>query len=225
MNTVPAWLPRPAVAALRLLLVLTALTGLCYPAAVWAVSRLPPLRAAAEGSPTVTDDGTVVGSALLGVDPVDPLAAEPTADRYFHTRPAGNAATPLGPGGPDGSGATPYSITAPELVSLVEERRRLVADREGVPVEEVPADAVTASASGLDPHVSPEYATLQVPRVARTNGLPEARVHELVAQHTRGRRLGFLGEPTVNVPLLNLAVQLAADQGGRRGGHDEVGGR
>ena len=83
----------------------------------------------------------------------------------------------------------------------------MIAAREGVAPQAVPADAVTASASGLDPDISPEYAALQVPRVARVTGLPVARVGELVAAATSGRTLGFLGEPRVNVTELNLSVR------------------
>jgi K+-transporting ATPase ATPase C chain len=89
------------------------------------------------------------------------------------------------------------------------QRRMLIAAREGVAPVSVPPDAVTAPASGMDPHISPAYAQLQVPRVARVSGVPEQRVRALVAEHTTGRALGFLGEPAVNVLALNLAVQRA----------------
>jgi K+-transporting ATPase ATPase C chain len=96
----------------------------------------------------------------------------------------------------------------PELVKNIQERKDTVAKREGVDPSQVPADAVTASASGLDPQISPAYAALQVPRVARETGLSQAEVRELVAENTDGRGLGFLGEPGVNVLKLNLAVQV-----------------
>ncbi len=93
---------------------------------------------------------------------------------------------------------------------LVERRRAEVARREGVPAAAVPPDAVTASASGLDPHISPAYAALQVPRVARAQGLSEDRVRALVEAHTTGRTLGVLGEPRVDVLTLDLAVLRAS---------------
>lgn len=88
-------------------------------------------------------------------------------------------------------------------------RQTIIAAREGVAADAVPADAVTASASGADPHISPAYAELQVPRVARVTRLPETDVRRLVEEHTDGRFLGFLGEPGVNVTELNLAVRAA----------------
>ena len=119
---------------------------------------------------------------------------------WFQTRPSavdydalGSAASQLGPNNPD-------------LIAAIEERRAAVAAFEGVPPESVPADALTGSGSGLDPEISPAYAAIQVARVARTRGVDEARVQELVKEHTRGRTLGFLGEPRVNVVELNRAL-------------------
>ena len=185
-------LSRQLVAAARLLLVLTVLLGVLYPAAVWAVGRAVPDRA--DGS-LVEVDGTAVGSRLLG------QAFE--GDQWFQSRPSavdhdglGSAPSNLGPSNED-------------LVAAVDERRATVAEREGVDPAEVPADALTASASGLDPHISPEYAALQVPRVARERGLPEDEVRDLVQDATSGRDLGFLGEPTVNVLELNASLEQA----------------
>jgi K+-transporting ATPase ATPase C chain len=200
-------LARQALAGLRVLLVLTVLTGVLYPLGIWAVSRLPGLAGAAEGS-VVTRDGTVVGSALIGVDPVP---ADPDADPWFHTRPS--ATGPFGPGAPAVSGGSNKGLGDAGLTATVEEREDVVARREGVDPAAVPADAVTASASGLDPDISPAYAELQVPRVARENGLPEAEVRALVAAATTGRVLGVLGEPRVNVLTLNLAVRQARSSG------------
>jgi K+-transporting ATPase ATPase C chain len=184
-------------AGLRVLLVLTVLTGILYPLGVWAISRIPGLAGNAEGS-VVTVNGTAVGSDLIGIDPV---AKDPNHDPWFHTRPsaAANSAT---------SGASNMGGDNPELVKNIQERKDTVAKREGVDPSQVPADAVTASASGLDPQISPAYAALQVPRVARETGLSQAEVRELVAENTDGRGLGFLGEPGVNVLKLNLAVQV-----------------
>ena len=202
-----------AFAGLRILLALTVLTGVLYPLGVWAVSRLPGLQANAEGS-VVEVDGRAVGSDLIGIDPV---AADPAHDPWFHTRPSAvardldgdGAADPLGPADPSVSGGSNQGGFSEDLVAAIEERRNRIAEREGVTPSQVPADAVTASASGLDPHISPAYARLQVPRVARENGLSEEEVRALVAGNTGGRGAGFLGEPGVHVLDLNLAVRAA----------------
>jgi K+-transporting ATPase ATPase C chain len=201
---------RQAGTALRVLVVATVVLGFVYPLAVWGVSRLPGLSGPAEGSMLSAPDGTPTGSALIGVDPV---AADPAADPWFHTRPSASADDVLGPGNPSTSGGSNQGGFSTKLLDQVRERRELIAIREGVDPAQVPADAVTASGSGVDPHISPAYADLQVPRVSRVTGLPEARVRQLVADATSGRVLGFLGEPTVNVPRLNGA--LAAGAGGR----------
>ncbi|MEV5535749.1 potassium-transporting ATPase subunit KdpC [Saccharopolyspora shandongensis] len=197
---------RQMLAGLRLLLVMTVITGILYPLAVWGVARLPGLRERAEGS-VVTQHGAAVGSELIGVDLV---AGDPAGDPYFHTRPSASADTPLGPGDPATSGGSNDGGDNPDLLAAVEQRRAAIANREGVAPDQVPADAVTASASGVDPHISPAYAALQVPRVARNNGLPEQQVRAILDQHAQGRDAGFLGEPTVNVLRLNLAIADAA---------------
>lgn len=182
---------RQCAAGLRLLLVLTVLLGLLYPAAVWAVGRLVPVRA--DGS-LLEVDGRVVGSRLLGqaFDGDEWLLPRPSA--------AGDGYDPLA------SGASNLGPENPGLAATVAQRRAEVARREGVTVDLVPPDAVTASASGLDPHVSPAYAALQVPRIARVRGLDEATVRGLVADATTGRELGFLGEPRVDVLQVNAAL-------------------
>ena len=190
-------------AALRMLLVATVVLGLVYPFAVWGVSRLPGLHDNAEGSVVTAPDGTPVGSSLIGIDPVP---ADPAADPFFHTRPSASAEDVLGPGDPSTSGGSNQGGFSEKLLGQVEQRRAAIAAREGVVPEAVPADAVTASASGIDPHISPAYADLQVARVARITGLPEVQVRELVAAATDGRVLGFLGEPGVDVTRLNLAI-------------------
>ncbi len=195
---------RQSAAGLRVLLVMTVLLGLAYPFAIYGVSRIPGLHARAEGS-LVEVDGRVVGSELIGIDSVSPAGPDP----YFHTRPSASAEGVLGPGDPSVSGGSNLAGDSPDLLDAVTQRRRLIAAREGVVPADVPPDAVTAPASGMDPHISPAYAQLQVPRVARATGLPESEVRALVAAHTTGRTLGFLGEPTVNVLALNLAVQRA----------------
>jgi potassium-transporting ATPase KdpC subunit len=200
-------LTRQSGAALRLLLVFTVLLGVGYPTAVWAVAHLPGLAGRAEGSLLTGADGAPVGSALIGVDPVP---ADPAADPYFHTRPSAGAEDVLGPGDPSTSGGSNLGGFSADLQDAVEQRRSAIAAREGVAPDRVPADAVTASASGLDPHISPEYAALQATRVARVTGLGEQRVRELVAASTDPRGLGVLGEPGVNITELNLAVAAAA---------------
>lgn len=191
---------KQSLAGLRVLLVLTVITGVLYPLAVWGVSRIPGLHGNAEGS-VITQDGRAVGSRLIGVDL--------TGDEWFHTRPSASAEDPLGPGDPSSSLGSNKGARNEDYDAVVGERRAVIAQREGVAPDQVPSDAVTASGSGLDPHVSPAYADLQVARVARVNGLPEERVRALVEAHTTGRGLGVLGDPVVNVLELNLAVQAA----------------
>jgi len=182
---------RQSVAGLRLLLVLTVVLGLAYPLAVYGVGRLVPDKA--DGS-MLTVDGQVVGSRLLGQSFDD--------DEWFLPRPseAGDGYDPLASGAPN------LGPENPDLLATVTERKQAVADREDVDPSEVPADAVTASGSGLDPDISPEYARLQVDRVARVRGLEPTVVRQLVDDHVQGRDLGFLGEPHVNVLELNAAL-------------------
>lgn len=193
-------------AALRMLLAATVVLGLVYPLAVWGVSRLPGLNGAAEGSVVAAPDGTPMGSSLIGIDPVP---VDPAADPFFHARPSASADDVLGPGDPSTSGGSNQGGFSEKLLDQVQQRRAVIAAREGAAPEAVPADAVTASGSGVDPHISPAYADLQVARVARVTGLPEAQVGQLVADATDGRVLGFLGEPGVNVTRLNLAIAAA----------------
>ena len=180
---------RQSFAAARVLLVLTVLLGVLYPAAVWAVGRAVPDRA--DGS-LLRVDGQVVGSRLLGQTFEGPT--------WFHPRPSA--------GSYDGLASAPSNLgpSNPDLVAAIEERRAVVAAEEGVEPAAVPPDAVTASGSGLDPHVSPAYADLQVARVARERGLPVDQVRRLVEEATSGRVLGYLGEPTVNVLELNASL-------------------
>jgi potassium-transporting ATPase KdpC subunit len=206
---------RQSGAALRALLVATVVLGLIYPLAVWGVMRLPGLNSRAEGSVVTAPDGTPRGSSLIGIDPVP---ADPSADPYFHTRPSASAKDVLGPGDPSTSGGSNQGGFSDKLLDQVQQRRALIASREDVAPALVPADAVTASASGLDPDISPAYADLQTARVARVTGLPEAQVRQLVADASDGRVLGFLGDPTVNVPELNLSVSAAQHPAGTTSG-------
>lgn len=172
---------------------MTVLLGVAYPVAVWGVGQVA-FNDRADGQ-VISHDGEDVGSALIGQDfTVD----DP---QWFHGRPSAN--------GYDGLASAPSNLgpSNPDLLSAIIERQRAVADVEGVSVGEVPADAVTASGSGLDPYISPEYAALQVDRVARERQLSVEAVRRLVSEHTYGRQLGFLGEPKVNVLELNLALE------------------
>jgi len=185
--------------ALRALLVLTVVLGVLYPAVVLGIGRLMPARA--DGSLVRVGD-EVVGSALIGQSFTDADGAP--LPEWFQSRPSAAG------DGYDG-GASSGSNLGPEnedLIAAVEERRAAIAEFEGVDPADVPADALTASGSGLDPHISPEYALLQVPRVAAARGLPEPEVRALVERHVQGRDLGYLGEETVNV--LELNIDLAA---------------
>lgn len=178
---------------LRALLVLTALLGIAYPVVVWGIGRTA-FPDQADGSLIVRGD-QVVGSRLLGQDF--------TGDRWFLSRPSANNDNGLASGGSNLGGSNPA------LISEIAHRRADVAARERVAPSTVPADAVTASASGLDPYISPAYARLQIARVARTRGLPPEQVSRLVSEHVQPRMLGFLGEPRVNVLQLDLALARA----------------
>nr|WP_245885625.1 potassium-transporting ATPase subunit KdpC [Xylanimonas oleitrophica] len=183
-----------------MLVAFTLLLGLAYPLAVTGVAQIAfPWRAAgslltSDGART-TERSQAVGSALVG------QGFE--GAEWFHPRPsaAGDGYDTLASGG---SHLGPQNA---DLAATVAARREQVAAEEGVGLADVPADAVTASGSGLDPHVSPQYAALQVPRVAAARGLDPAVVRDLVAAHTAGRPLGVLGDPRVNVLELNLALE------------------
>ncbi|WP_328368542.1 potassium-transporting ATPase subunit C [Streptomyces sp. NBC_00445] len=191
-------------AGLRALLVLTVLTGILYPLAVTGVAQAL-FNDKANGS-EITADGKVVGSSLIG--------QQGYSLDYFQPRPAGG----LGENSVNTqyklilSGATNRSGDNPELIKWVKEAQaKVVKDNSTadykVKPSDVPADAVTSSASGLDPDISPGYADLQVHRVAERNGLSAGQVQKLVDQHTEGRTLGFIGEPRVNVLELNIALK------------------
>lgn len=189
---------KQTMAGLRVLLVLTVLLGVLYPLVIWSVGRLPGLSANAEGS-LVYQNGKPVGSELIGIDLVDERAKDdPAKDRWFHNRPSAAADSAT-------SGGSNKAGDNLDLRKAVEERKALIVLREQVDPERVPADAVTASASGLDPHISPAYAQLQAARVARENGVDLAVVRRLVEENTSKG----VGDPGVNVLKLNLAVQAA----------------
>lgn len=199
MNTATRQTARTLWVAVRAMAVFTVLLGVGYTAVITGIGQLA-LPAQANGSLVRTADGRVVGSSLIGQGFVD--ADGNPLPQYFQSRPsaAGNG---WDAAASSGSNLGPAN---PGLVSAIGERRAQIAAFDGVPEDRVPADAVTASGSGLDPDISPAYAEIQVARVAQARGLPVARVQEAVAAHTRGRDLGYLGEPTVNVLELNLAL-------------------
>jgi K+-transporting ATPase ATPase C chain len=178
--------------AFRMLAVMTILTGVLYPLALTGIARAA-FPGRASGS-LVIRNGTVVGSALIGQSFHDP--------RYFWGRPSATT-PPYNAGSSSGSNLGP---TNPELRKAVSERLAALRASDPENTAPIPVDLVTASASGLDPHVSPAAALWQVGRVARARGLPENRVRALVAAHVLGRDLGILGESRVNVLELNLAL-------------------
>jgi K+-transporting ATPase ATPase C chain len=196
---------KQTLAGLRILLVLTVITGILYPLGIWAISRIPGLHDNAEGS-IVTVNGQAVGSDLIGIDPV---AMDPAHDPWFHNRPSATVTDPLGPADSTTSGGSNKGAFDDGLVKTIQQRKDIIAQREGVAPSAIPPDAVTASGSGLDPAISPAYAELQAPRVARENNLPLDKVKALIDENTTGRALGFLGDPAVNVLRLNLAVEAA----------------
>ena len=189
---------RTAGVAVRAMLVFTLVLGIGYTALITAVGQLA-LPWQANGS-SVTVEGSPVGSTLIGQSFVDSDGAP--LPQYFQTRPS---AAGDGYDGGASSGSN-YGPENADLIAAITERRASVAAFENVDPADVPADALTASASGLDPHISPAYALLQVDRVADARGLDEAAVRALVESKIQARDLGFLGEPRVNVLELNLAL-------------------
>ncbi len=181
--------------AVRAMLVLTLVLGVGYTLLVTGIGQLL-LPAQANGSPLPDDKG----SALIGQSFTD--ADGEALPEYFQSRPSAAG------DGYDGAASSGSNLGPenPDLVAAIEERKTAIAEREGVSPDEVPADAVTASGSGLDPHISVAYALLQVPRVAEARGMSEQDVRAVVESRIQGRDLGFLGEERINVAELNLAL-------------------
>jgi len=179
--------------ALMMFFILTILTGVAYPLAVTAIAQLL-FPHQANGS-LISKDGKPIGSTLIGQPFDDP--------KYFWGRPSATAPFPYNAAASSGSNLGP---TNPALIETV--KMRVAALKAADPGNDtpVPVDLVTASGSGLDPHISPASAEYQVRRVARARGREEAFVRTLVSQHTEGRQLGMLGERRVNVLALNLAL-------------------
>ncbi len=180
-------------AALVSLVVFTVVTGILYPLIVTGIAQAVfPYQA--NGS-VIVKDGKPVGSALIGQSFDDP--------KYFWSRPSATSPFPDNAGSSSGSNLSP---TNPELVKAVQGRVDALRAADPGNTAPVPVDLVTASGSGLDPHISPAAALYQAPRVAKARGLAPRAVRQLVDRHTEGRFLGLLGEPRVNVLALNLAL-------------------
>jgi K+-transporting ATPase ATPase C chain len=192
--------------AILILVLLTLITGLAYPLAMTAIAgAIFPKQA--QGS-LIEKDGKVIGSSLIGQEFKD--------DKYFHGRPSATSApdpadstktvpAPYNAANSGGSNLGPTSKALNERIK--DEVQKLKAEN---PAAAVPIDLVTTSASGLDPDISPEAALFQVPRVAKARNLPEDTVRQLVTVNSQGRVAGLLGEPRVNVLVLNLALDRAA---------------
>jgi K+-transporting ATPase ATPase C chain len=203
MNRLPSYIQQH-LAALRALLVFTVITGIAYPLAMLGVAQ-GVFNHRANGS-LVSYHGRVIGSSLLCQEFVNakgnplpqyfqprPSAATSGASNDFGCNPLFSAASNLGP-------------TNPKLIALIKSRQKAVSAFDHVPISKIPSDAVTASGSGLDPDISQAYAAIQVDRIAAARHISPAQVEALVKQNTRGRTIGFLGQPVVNVLLLNRAL-------------------
>ncbi len=219
MNRLPSWI-RQHIAALRGLLVFTVICGIVYPVVMWGIAQVA-FHQQANGS-LVSLQGRVVGSSLLCQEFVD--AKGNPLPQYFQPRPSyaivgwalsqGKSGKYAVTGtGPDNYGCNPLYSSASNLgpnnqalVQFVKQRQQQIAAFDHVKISQIPADAVTASGSGLDPGISPANAAIQVNRVAAARHASPAAITALVQQYTQGRTLGFLGEPQVNVLLLNIAL-------------------
>jgi potassium-transporting ATPase KdpC subunit len=180
--------------ALKMTIALTLLTGILYPVAMVGLAHLLFPRQA-EGS-LIVRDGQVIGSALIG--------QTFSSAQYFHPRPSAAGDKGYDAGNSSGSNLGPTNKT---LIETVRSRASTLREHEpGINHGEIPVDLVTASGSGLDPEITPAAAEIQVPRIAKARGLSEEAVRTMISAHTRGRMLGVLGEPGVNVLELNLAL-------------------
>jgi K+-transporting ATPase ATPase C chain len=179
--------------AVTMLAVMTLITGVAYPLLVTGISQAA-FHGKAAGS-LIERDGKVVGSTLIGQPFADP--------KHFWSRPSATSPYPYNASSSSGSNLGPLN---PALTDAVAGRIKALRDADPGNTAPVPVDLVTASASGLDPHISPAAAEYQVNRVAKARNVDPQNVRTLVAQFTEGRQLGFLGEPRVNVLGLNLAL-------------------
>jgi len=183
-------------ASLRMLVVLSVLTGVVYPLVTWGIAQAAFPRAA-NGS-LVTQDGKAVASSLIGQPFDDP--------KYFWSRPSATSPQPYNGASSSGSNLGPRN---PALTDAVKDRVKALRDADSGNTAPVPADLVTASASGLDPDISVAAAQFQAARVAKARGVPPATVLAIIDQHVAGRTFGVLGEPRVNVVQLNLDLDRA----------------
>jgi potassium-transporting ATPase KdpC subunit len=179
--------------SLMSLLLFTILTGIIYPVVVTGISQVI-FHHQANGS-IITKNGKDVGSSLLGQEFEDP--------KYFWGRLSATTPYPYNGGSSSGSNLGPNN---PDLMKAVQARIQALRSADPGNEAKIPVDLVTASGSGLDPHISPAAAEYQLYRVARSRGIDESKVRTLIEQHTQGRWLGLIGEPVVNVLELNLAL-------------------
>jgi K+-transporting ATPase ATPase C chain len=185
-----------SIQAIRALIVFTVITGVAYPLIVTSIAQVA-FSDQANGS-LIAKDGKVLGSRLIGQPFSEP--------KYFWSRLSATSPIPYNGASSSGSNLGPIN---PALKEAVEGRVKALREAGGEASRPVPVDLVTASGSGLDPHISPAAAEYQIARVARVRNIPEEKVRELVRQYTEGRQFGFLGEPRVNVLALNLALDSA----------------
>jgi K+-transporting ATPase ATPase C chain len=183
--------------ALRMLVIMTALTGVIYPLVVTGIAKVA-LSRAANGS-LIVADGKTVGSDLIGQPFDDP--------KYFWSRPSATSPQPYNGAASSGSNQGPRN---PALADAVKDRIKALRDADPGNTAAVPVDLITASGSGLDPHISVAAAQYQLSRVAKARGLAEEPVRDLLNANTEGRTLGVLGEPRVNVLKLNIALDRAS---------------
>jgi len=182
-----------------MLLVLSVVTGLAYPLLITVVAQVI-FPHTANGS-LIVRDGKTAGSELIGQPFDDP--------KYFWSRPSATGPYPYNAASSTGSN---LAVSNPAQLDAVAQRVKKLRDADPTNTDPIPIDLVTASGSGLDPHISVAAAQIQIPRVARVRGISEESVRELVDQHTQGRQFGVLGEPRVNVLALNLAVDEIAER-------------
>jgi potassium-transporting ATPase KdpC subunit len=219
MNRLPSWL-RQHIVGLRVLLVMTVITGIIYPLALVGLSQVA-FSGPANGS-LVSYHGRTIGSSLLCQEFVD--AKGNPLPQYFQPRPSfaivdwalgtyKNGKYYIENTGPNNYGCNPlYSAasnlgpTNPAQIQFVKQRQAQISAFDHVPISKIPSDAVTASGSGLDPDISQANAAIQVDRVAAARHISPAQVQALVTQYTTGRTIGILGQPVVNVLLLNRAL-------------------
>jgi potassium-transporting ATPase KdpC subunit len=212
MNRLPV-IVRQHIAGFRILLVFTVLCGFVYPLIMTGVSQVL-FHNKADGS-LVSYNGHVVGSGLLCQEFVN--AKGNPLPQYFQPRPSDAVVS----GAKNDYGCDPLYSSASNLgptnpveIQLIEQREKQISAFDHVPISQIPPDAVTASGSGLDPDITPANAYIQVDRIAAARHLPVSEVRNLVTQNITGRTLGFLGEPTVNVLLLNIKLDELPGQSG-----------